>query len=41
VATGASTAAELAAAGADAVLPDLTDSSAIIAAILGRPPQAT
>jgi phosphoglycolate phosphatase len=41
VATGPSTAAELAAAGADAVLPDLTAPSAIIAAILGRPAQAT
>ena len=41
VATGPSTAAELAAAGADAVLPDLTDPSAVIAAILGRPAQTT
>jgi phosphoglycolate phosphatase-like HAD superfamily hydrolase len=41
VATGASTAAELAAAGADAVLPDLTDPSAVVAAILGRTPQST
>jgi phosphoglycolate phosphatase-like HAD superfamily hydrolase len=41
VATGASSAAELAAAGADAVLPDLTDPSAVVAAILGRPPQST
>ena len=41
VATGASTATELAAAGADAVLPDLTDPSAVVAAILGRPPQST
>ena len=41
VATGASTAAELAAAGADAVLPDLTDPSAVVAAILGWPPQST
>jgi phosphoglycolate phosphatase-like HAD superfamily hydrolase len=37
VATGASTAAELTAAGADAVLPDLTDPSAIVAAVLGQP----
>ena len=36
VATGDWTAAELAAAGADAVLPDLTDPSAVVAAILGR-----
>ena len=41
VATGASTAADLAAAGADAVLPDLTDPAAIVAAILGRPSQPT
>jgi phosphoglycolate phosphatase-like HAD superfamily hydrolase len=41
VATGASTASELAAAGAGAVLPDLTDPSAIVAAIWGRPPQST
>jgi phosphoglycolate phosphatase-like HAD superfamily hydrolase len=41
VATGASTAAELAAAGADAVLPDLADPSAVVAAILGRAPQST
>jgi phosphoglycolate phosphatase len=37
VATGHSTADELAAAGAHAVLPDLTDSAAAIAAILGSP----
>ena len=41
VATGASTAAELAAAGADAVLPDLADPSAVVAAILGRAPPST
>ena len=41
VATGDWTAAELAAAGADAVLPDLTDPSAVVAAILGRPPSST
>ena len=41
VATGASTAADLAAAGADAVLPDLTDPAAIVAAIRGRPSQST
>lgn len=36
VATGGPTAAELAAAGADVVLPDLTDTAAVIAAITGR-----
>ncbi len=36
VATGASSAAELAAADADAVLPDLTDTGAVLAAIHGR-----
>jgi phosphoglycolate phosphatase-like HAD superfamily hydrolase len=36
VATGTSSAADLAAAGASAVLPDLTDTAATIAAILGR-----
>ena len=36
VATGDWTAAELAAAGADAVLPDLTDPWAVVAAILGH-----
>ena len=41
VATGDWTAAELAAAGADAVLPDLTDTSAVVAAISGRPPSST
>jgi phosphoglycolate phosphatase-like HAD superfamily hydrolase len=35
VATGGSTAAELAAAGADAALPDLTDTAATVAAIVG------
>lgn len=35
VATGAASAAELAAAGAHAVLPDLTDTTAVLAAILG------
>ena len=35
VATGGPTAAELAAAGADAVLPDLTDTAAVVAAITG------
>jgi phosphoglycolate phosphatase-like HAD superfamily hydrolase len=39
VATGGSTAAELAAAGADAVLPDLTDTAAVLAAL--APPSAT
>jgi hypothetical protein len=33
VATGGSTAAELAAAGADRVLPDLTDTAAVLAAL--------
>lgn len=37
VATGGATAAELAAAGADCVLPDLTNTAAFLAA-LGRPP---
>jgi phosphoglycolate phosphatase len=37
VATGGPTAAELAAAGADVVLPDLTDTAAAVAAITGRP----
>ncbi len=36
VATGGSTRAELAAAGAHAVLPDLTDTPAVLAAVLGR-----
>jgi phosphoglycolate phosphatase len=36
VATGTSSAAELAAADADAVLPDLTDTAAVLAAIFGR-----
>ena len=35
VATGGPTAAELAAAGADAVLPDLTDTAAVVAAVTG------
>jgi phosphoglycolate phosphatase len=35
VTTGGSTATELTAAGADAVLPGLADTSAVIAAILG------
>jgi phosphoglycolate phosphatase-like HAD superfamily hydrolase len=39
VATGGSTAAELAAAGADCVLPDLTDTAAVLAAL--APPSAT
>jgi len=39
VATGGSTAAELAAAGADRVLPDLTDTAAVLAAL--APPSAT
>ena len=38
VATGASSAAELAAADADAVLPDLTDTGAVLAAVLGGRP---
>lgn len=37
VATGKDTAADLAAAGADIVLPDLTDTPAILAAIYGQP----
>jgi phosphoglycolate phosphatase-like HAD superfamily hydrolase len=37
VATGGSTAAELAAAGADAVLPDLADTCAVVTAIAGAP----
>ncbi len=37
VATGGSTAAELAAADADAVLPDLSDTRAVVAAIAGAP----
>jgi phosphoglycolate phosphatase len=37
VATGGPTAAELAAAGADVVLPDLTDTAAVVAAITGAP----
>jgi phosphoglycolate phosphatase len=37
VATGGSTAAELAAAGADAVLPDLADTCAVVTAIAGPP----
>ena len=36
VATGGTTADELVAAGADAVLPDLADTAAVLAAILGR-----
>lgn len=40
VASGAATAAELAAAGAHAVLPDLTDTAAVLAALLGRPAAA-
>ena len=35
VATGGPAAAELVAAGADAVLPDLTDTAAVVAAITG------
>jgi phosphoglycolate phosphatase-like HAD superfamily hydrolase len=35
VATGGPAAAELAAAGADVVLPDLTDTAAAVAAIVG------
>jgi phosphoglycolate phosphatase len=38
VATGGPTAAELAAAGADVVLPDLTDTAAVVAAITGPAP---
>jgi phosphoglycolate phosphatase len=41
VATGAWTAADLAAAGADTVLPDLTDPSAVVAAIVGRRPRSS
>ena len=37
VATGASSTADLAAADADAVLPDLSDTDAVLAAILGGP----
>ena len=37
VATGSYTAADLAAAGAHAVLPDLTDTSLVLAAVTGRP----
>ena len=37
VATGGSSAAELAAAGADAVLPDLADTCAVVTAIAGAP----
>lgn len=37
VATGGPTAAELAAAGADVVLPDLTDTAAVVAAVTGAP----
>jgi phosphoglycolate phosphatase-like HAD superfamily hydrolase len=40
VATGSTTAGELAAAGADVVLPDLTDTAAVVAAILGIPRSA-
>jgi phosphoglycolate phosphatase len=40
VATGGSTAAELAAAGADVVLPDLADTSAVVAAIAGHAPRS-
>lgn len=36
VATGSSTVTELTAAGADAVVPDLTDTSAFVCAVLGR-----
>jgi phosphoglycolate phosphatase len=38
VATGGTPAGELAAAGANAVLPDLTDTAAVVAAILGTQP---
>ncbi len=38
VATGSPTAAELAAAGADVVLPDLTDTPAVVAAVTGGSP---
>jgi phosphoglycolate phosphatase len=37
VATGSFTAADLAAAGAHAVLPDLTDASLVLAAVTGQP----
>ena len=37
VATGSFAAAELAAAGAHAVLPDLTDTSLVVAAVIGQP----
>jgi len=37
VATGGTSAAKLAESGADAVLPDLTDTPAVLAAILARP----
>jgi hypothetical protein len=37
VATGTFSAADLAAAGAQAVLPDLTDTSLVLAAITGQP----
>jgi phosphoglycolate phosphatase len=36
VATGSFTAADLAAAGADAVLPDLTDAALVLAAVTGQ-----
>jgi uncharacterized protein YbjT (DUF2867 family) len=39
VATGGSTVAELAAAGADCVLPDLTDTAAVLAALTGHAPR--
>jgi phosphoglycolate phosphatase-like HAD superfamily hydrolase len=39
VATGGSTVAELAAAGADAVLPDLTDTAAVLTALTGHAPR--
>jgi phosphoglycolate phosphatase len=41
VATGAWPAAELAAAGANTVLPDLTDPAAVVAAIWGRRPRSS
>jgi phosphoglycolate phosphatase-like HAD superfamily hydrolase len=41
VASGSATMAELAAAGAGAVLPDLTDTPAVLAALLGDPAPAT
>ena len=37
MATGGFSAAELAGAGAHAVLPDLTDTGGVLAAVLGRP----